>query len=105
MSRNSNDDDSTEVSAELLALQRARNALRADATRVSDTLRELVASDERFIEHSRKSTDEYDTKLNAASRRMEKIRKREILDSRILWWSFTLFFAVVAWIWKERLIG
>jgi hypothetical protein len=93
------------VNAELLALSRARTALRADATRVSDTLKELVTSDERFLDHSKKSEGEYDAKLNAASKRLEAIAKRERLDNQILWWSFTIFFVVVAWIWKQRLIG
>jgi hypothetical protein len=103
--KNNSDDQDSQISPELIALQRARNALRADATRVADTLRELVASDERFLEHSKKSSVEYDERLNAATKRMEKIQKREQLDNRILWWSFSIFFAVVAWIWKQRLLG
>ena len=110
LNNNTNDKDhgnegDGDANAELLALSRARNALRADATRVSDTLRELVASDERFLEHSKKNTDEFDQKLNAAKKRVDAIARKERLDNQILWWSFTVFFVVVAWIWKQRLIG
>jgi hypothetical protein len=100
-----NNDTSDEVNAELLALTRARAALRADASRVSETLKELVTSDERFLEHGKKSSEEYDKKLNAAAKKVAAIAKREKLDNRILWWSFTIFFVVVAIIWKQRLIG
>lgn len=103
-SYNNNDADEV-MNAELLALSRARAALRADASRVSETLNELVTSDQRFLEHGKKSSEEYDTKLNAAAKKVASIAKRERLDNRILWWSFTIFFVVVAIIWKQRLIG
>lgn len=92
------------ISAEMLALQRTRNALRADAARVSDTLKELVASDERFLSHAEKSGDAYDQQLAAAAQQVQKIARRERLDNQILWWSFAIFFVVVGYIWSQRLI-
>ena len=89
----------------MLALQRARNALRTDAARVSDALHELVASDDRFVKKSDATASAYDAKLQAASKRVEAIARRERQDNCIRWWSFTVFFAVVAFIWSQRLFG
>jgi hypothetical protein len=89
--------------AELLALQRARRALRTDAARVADALTQLVESDTRFVSHAAQSGAEYDAMLLAASQQAQAIAARERFDSRVLWWSFAAFFAVVAMIWNQRI--
>jgi hypothetical protein len=93
------------MDGEMLALLRARRMLQTDVSRLDETVTQLIASDEAFLQSTQSALDEGGASLTSANDRLDRQRRRASRDSLLLWASWAAYGLCVAYIWGSRLFG